>query len=56
MPKEKLLFNKLEIKYKINIIGILKSKGFKINRYYAKTTKSIYIKLDYGVVRGNKNK
>ena len=31
------------------LIRILKQKGFKINRYYARKTKSIYLKLDYGV-------
>lgn len=31
------------------ITNILKNEGFKINRYYARTTKSVYIKLDYGV-------
>ena len=31
------------------LIKRLKQKGFKINRYYAHRTKSIYLKLDYGV-------
>lgn len=31
------------------LIRTLKQKGFKINRYYAHKTKSIYLKLDYGV-------
>ena len=31
------------------VIKGLKQKGFKISRYYAKTTKSVYIKPDYGV-------
>lgn len=56
MKEECLLKKRKEIQLSNKVIGILKSKGFKINRYYAKTTKSIYIKLDYGVVRGNKNK
>lgn len=38
-----------EIKVSNKVIDILKGKGFKINRYYARTTKSIYLKLDYGV-------
>lgn len=31
------------------VIKELKRKGFKINQYYAKTTRSIYLKIDYGV-------
>lgn len=38
-----------EVKISNKVINILKNKGFKINRYYARTTKSIYLKLDYGV-------
>lgn len=34
------------------LIKELKEKGFLIHKYYAKTTKSIYLKLDYGVCCG----
>lgn len=40
---------KQEIKVSNKVIHILINKGFKINRYYARTTRSIYLKLDYGV-------
>ena len=40
---------KQEIKISNKVIHILINKGFKINRYYARTTRSIYLKLDYGV-------
>ncbi len=43
---------KKEIEISNKVINILKNKGFKINKYYAKTTRSIYIKLDYGVCGG----
>lgn len=43
---------KREIAVSNRIINGLKHKGFKISRYYAKTTKSIYLKLDYGVCGG----
>ena len=42
--------NEIEVARKL--IEILREKGFKINKYYAKTTKSIYLKLDYGVCCG----
>lgn len=42
--KEKEVVNK--------IIEELRKRGFNVNRYYAKTTKSIYLKLDYGVCGG----
>lgn len=38
-----------EMKISDKVISILKDKGFKISRYYARTTKSVYIKLDFGV-------
>lgn len=41
-----------EIKVSNKLIKDLKDKGFKISKYYAKTTKSIYLKLDYGVCCG----
>ena len=41
-----------EIKVSNKLIKDLKEKGFQINKYYAKTTKSIYLKLDYGVCCG----
>ena len=41
-----------EIKVSNKLIKDLKEKGFQINNYYAKTTKSIYLKLDYGVCCG----
>ena len=41
-----------EIKVSNKLINDLKEKGFQINKYYAKTTKSIYLKLDYGVCCG----
>lgn len=41
-----------EIEVSNNLIEHLKEKGFKIHRYYAKTTRSIYLKLDYGVCCG----
>ena len=34
------------------IIERLKNKGIKISKYYSKTTKSVYIKLDFGVCGG----
>ena len=40
---------KQEIKVSNKVIHILSNKGFKINRYYSRTTRSIYLKLDYGV-------
>lgn len=43
---------KKEIEISNRVINILKNKGFRINKYYAKTTRSIYIKLDYGVCGG----
>lgn len=43
---------KKEIDISNKVIDLLKNKGFKINKYYAKTTKSIYLKLDYGVCCG----
>ena len=42
--------NEIEVAKKL--IEILREKGFQINKYYAKTTKSIYLKLDYGVCCG----
>ncbi len=41
-----------EIEVSNKLIKSLKEKGFKIHRYYAKTTKSVYLKLDYGVCCG----
>lgn len=41
-----------EIEVSNKLIEQLKEKGFLINKYYAKTTKSIYLKLDYGVCCG----
>lgn len=41
-----------EIQVSNILIKKLKEKGFQINKYYAKTTKSIYLKLDYGVCCG----
>ena len=41
-----------EIEVSNKLIKTLKEKGFQINKYYAKTTKSIYLKLDYGVCCG----
>lgn len=43
---------KEEIAVSNEIIKELKQKGFQINRYYAHGTKSIYLKLDYGVCCG----
>lgn len=40
---------KKEIEISNRVINILKKDGFKLNEYYARTTRSIYIKLDYGV-------
>ena len=41
-----------EIKVSNKVIKNLKDKGFIVHKYYAKTTKSIYLKLDYGVCCG----
>ena len=41
-----------EIEISNKLIKELKEKGIQINKYYAKTTKSIYLKLDYGVCCG----
>lgn len=41
-----------EIEVSNKVIAHLKGKGFKIHKYYAKTTRSIYLKLDYGVCCG----
>lgn len=41
-----------EIEVSNKLIKNLKDKGFEIQKYYAKTTKSIYLKLDYGVCCG----
>lgn len=41
-----------EIEVSNKLIKNLKDKGFEIHKYYAKTTKSIYLKLDYGVCCG----
>jgi len=41
-----------EISVSNKLIQNLKDKGFQIHKYYAKTTKSIYLKLDYGVCCG----
>ena len=43
---------KQEIEVTNELIKKLKDKGFQINKYYAKTTRSIYLKLDYGVCCG----
>lgn len=43
---------KEEIDVSNNLIHNLQGKGFKIHRHYAKTTRSIYLKLDYGVCCG----
>ena len=44
-----MINRKKELIVSDKIIRKLKQKGFRINRYYAYKTKSIYIKLDYGV-------
>lgn len=41
-----------EIEVSNKVIEDLKKRGFQINKYYAKTTRSIYLKLDYGVCCG----
>ena len=41
-----------EIQVSDILIEKLKEKGFQISKYYARTTKSIYLKLDYGVCCG----
>ena len=41
-----------EIEVSNEIIEKLKEKGIKIHKYYSKTTKSIYLKLDFGVCYG----
>lgn len=41
-----------ELEISNKLIKLLKEKGFEISKYYAKTTKSIYLKLDYGVCCG----
>ena len=41
-----------ELEVSNKLIKDLKEKGFQINKYYAKTTPSIYLKLDYGVCCG----
>jgi len=46
------LERKQEIEVTNELIKKLKDKGFQINKYYAKTTRSIYLKLDYGVCCG----
>ncbi|MCI9038442.1 MAG: hypothetical protein HFJ29_00945 [Clostridia bacterium] len=43
---------KKQIRVANKVIKELKHKGFKINQYYAKTTRSIYLKIDYGVCGG----
>lgn len=43
---------KQEIEVSDILIKKLKQKGFLISKYYARTTKSIYLKLDYGVCGG----
>ena len=43
---------KEEIEVSNKLIKELKQRGFKINRYYAHGTKSIYLKLDYGACCG----
>lgn len=40
---------KKEIAVSNKLIKGLKQNGFKINRYYAHGTRSIYLKIDYGV-------
>ena len=41
-----------EIVVSNKLIKNLKEKGFQIQKYYARTTRSIYLKLDYGVCCG----
>lgn len=41
-----------EIEISNEIIEKLKEKGFRIHKYYSKTTKSIYLKIDFGVCYG----
>lgn len=41
-----------ELEISKKLIDSLKVKGFIVCKYYAKTTKSIYLKLDYGVCCG----
>ena len=43
---------KREIQVSNELIKKLKEKGYLIHKYYAKTTKSIYLKVDYGVCCG----
>lgn len=43
---------KREIAVSNRLIKKLKENGFQINRYYAYGTKSIYLKIDYGVCCG----
>ncbi len=43
---------KREIQVSNEIIRKLKQKGYLIHKYYSKTTKSIYLKIDYGVCYG----
>lgn len=43
---------KREIEVSNLLVEQLKEKGFKVHMYYAKTTRSIYLKLDYGVCCG----
>lgn len=47
-----LIDRKKEIMVANRVIKELKHKGFQINQYYAKTTRSIYLKIDYGVCGG----
>lgn len=41
-----------EIEVSKQVIEKLKQKGFQISEYYARRTKSIYLKLDYGLCCG----
>lgn len=41
-----------EINVSNKVVKELKEKGFIVHKHYAKTTRSIYLKLDYGVCCG----
>ena len=43
---------KKQIEVANKVVKKLKDKGFLISQYYAKTSKSIYLKIDYGVCGG----
>ncbi len=43
---------KRELEVSNKLIKDLRKRGFLVHKYYARTTKSIYLKLDYGVCYG----